>query len=421
MDRHNATQHIAQAAQQAVRYGTNQHDPADAWRRIWSKARQMSRLSFRMLLLAAFMTVLTLAIGIGASFVITYLDIYDLTAEMPLAGWSELRAMLPDDPVIRARFQELFVRYSHTDIRPQDWFFIAITAAISTLLGGAVAFVFARRLSRPITAVADAAVKVAAGEQNVRIAPMVLAGEVAELVGSFNAMAASLDAYGRERSILTAGIAHEMRTPLTVLRGRLHGLIDGVIAMSDAEASTLLRHVDRLSRIVEELRTLAHAEVNALTLDRRMVDLTETAHLAAADLGPLTAEGDVTIAVAGAAPPLFCDPLRISQALTNLIYNAVKHAPPASQVLVSLEQSGAHVSIAVMDAGPGFAAEDHDRLFAPFWRANSPANAAKPGSGLGLSLALKIAQAHGGTITATNRKGTNGAIFTLWLPLHQAE
>ena len=374
-----------------------------------------------MLLLAAFMTVLTLAIGLGASFVITSLDIYDLTAEMPLARWIEIRDMLPDDPAVRARFDALFVRYSHTDIRAQDWIFIAITAGISTLLGGAVAFVFARRLSRPITAVADAAVRVAAGEHDVRIEPVALAGEVSELVASFNAMAASLDAYARERSILTAGIAHEMRTPLTVLRGRLHGQIDGVIAMNDGEAATLLRHVDRLSRIVEELRTLAHAEVNALSLDRRMVDLTETARLVAADLAPLAAEGGVAISVAGVAPPLFSDPLRISQALTNLVYNAVKHAPSGSQVLINIQQAGAGVAISVTDAGPGFAAEDGDRLFVPFWRANSPANAAKPGSGLGLSLALKIAQAHGGTITAANRENISGAVFTLHLPLRPAE
>lgn len=374
-----------------------------------------------MLLLAAFMTVLTLAIGLGASFVITSLDIYDLTAEMPVARWREIREMLPDDPAVRARFQALFARYSHTDIRGQDWFFIAITAGISTLLGGAVAYVFARRLSRPITAVADAAVRVAAGEQDVRIAPVALAGEVAELVESFNAMAASLDAYERERTILTAGIAHEMRTPLTVLRGRLHGLIDGVIAMNDAEAATLLRHVDRLSRIVEELRTLAHAQVNALTLDCREVDLAETARLAAADLTPLAAESGVSIVVSGSAPALFCDPLRISQALTNLIYNAVKHAPSGSQVQIAIVPSDAEVAISVTDAGPGFAAEDRERLFAPFWRANSPSNAAKPGSGLGLSLALKIAQAHGGTIIAANRERTSGAVFTLQLPLRRAD
>ncbi len=114
----------------------------------------MNRLSTRMLLLAAFMTVLTLAIGIGASFLLTYFDFYDLSAEMPRSGWRELGAMLRDDPAAQARFRQLFVRYSRTEIGARDWYFIALTAAISTLAGGAVAFVFARRLSRPITAVA---------------------------------------------------------------------------------------------------------------------------------------------------------------------------------------------------------------------------------------------------------------------------
>lgn len=376
----------------------------------------MNRLSTRMLLLAAFMTVLTLAIGIGASFLLTYFDFYDLSAEMPRSGWLELGAMLRDDPAAQARFRQLFVRYSRTEIGARDWYFIALTAAISTLAGGAVAFVFARRLSRPITAVADAAAKVAAGRPDVRITPAAAAGEVADLVDSFNAMAASLDAYARERTILTAGIAHEMRTPLTVLRGRLHGVIDGVIAVDADEAPRLLRHVDKLSRIVEELRTLAHAEVQPLALERRTVDLAEAARLVASDLEAMAAGEDVRIRVTGTAPPIAVDPLRINQALTNLIVNAVRHAPAGTAVSVTIDDMRDGVAIAVADEGPGFAADDAAQLFVPFWRAYTAVNARKPGSGLGLSLAQKIAQAHGGSIIAENRSDGAGARFTLRLP-----
>lgn len=375
----------------------------------------MNRLSTRMLLLAALMTVLTLTIGIVASIVITNLDLYDLTAEMPRQAWLELRGLVGPEADDRARFADLYRRYSDTAIRPQDWWFIAVTALLSTAIGGGIASVFARRLSRPITAVAQASARVAEGQADVRVPRAGASGELGELVDSFNTMAAAIDAYQRERGILTAGIAHELRTPLTVLRGRLHGLIDGVIRMEPGEAERLLRHVDKLSRVVEDLRALAHAEAKTLELAPQSLSALAAAELVASDLEPLAAERGVAIRVTGEDAALYADPVRLNQALANLVVNALRHAPPGDAVTVAVRPSGDAVELIVSDAGPGFPAQDRERLFAPFWRANSPANAGRPGSGIGLSLALKIAQAHRGTITAASPPG-GGATFTLRLP-----
>ena len=379
--------------------------------------RLTNRLSVRMLVLAALMTVLTLTIGIGSSFLITHFDIYDLTAQMPRQRWLELEQMLRPEPEIHERFRWMYARYSQTEIRPQDWYFIAGVAVVSTVLGGCIAFIFARRLSRPITAVADAAAEIAEGNSDVRVVSEGTTGELAELVESFNLMAADIDAHKRERSILTAGIAHELRTPLTVLRGRLHGLIDGVIPIDEQEAAQLLRHVDKLSRVVEDLRTLAYAEVKALHLEMRPMSALEAAQLVAADLEPLATAAGVRIEVSGTDAPIKADPIRLEQALGNIIVNAVRHSPANATVALHVRTVGGMVDFAVDDSGPGFLAGDRERLFAPFWRANSKANAKRPGSGIGLSLALKIAQAHGGTILASNRPDGGGATFTLRLPL----
>ncbi|WP_149933214.1 histidine kinase dimerization/phospho-acceptor domain-containing protein, partial [Acinetobacter baumannii] len=151
------------------------------------------------------------------------------------------------------------------------------------------------------------------------------AGETAELVDSFNRMAADLEAYERERKILTAGIAHELRTPLTILKGRLHGLSDGFIDPSTDEPERLLRQVEQLSRIVEDLRTLAHADAHVLELDLRVIDLARVAQLAILDLGPEAEAAGLTIGEACRPVRVRADPVRMRQVAMNLISNAIRH------------------------------------------------------------------------------------------------
>jgi signal transduction histidine kinase len=278
--------------------------------------------------------------------------------------------------------------------------------------------VLARRISRPIAAVARAAVQVSAGDRSVRVEKKGrISGEIGELVDSFNKMAAEIQFYESERIVLTAGIAHELRTPLTILKGRLHGLADGVIDPATGEADRLLRHVGHLSRLVEDLRTLAHADAGELGLDFRRIHVDEVLRTAAADLRASAGENGVKLVEHYQSAHVLGDPVRLTQIFTNLLTNAIKHAPPGSAVTLSMCETGKFVVIGVQDEGEGFAPDEERRLFMPFWRGGADKRLGRPGSGIGLALAAKLAEAHGGRIVARNRTDRSGASFHAWLPL----
>jgi signal transduction histidine kinase len=217
--------------------------------------------------------------------------------------------------------------------------------------------------------------------------------------------------------VLTAGIAHELRTPLTILKGRLHGLADGVIDPATGEADRLLRQVEQLSRLVEDLRALAHADAGELGLDLRHIDLDAVLRLAVADLRPSAARAGVVLTESLEAVRLVGDPVRLTQIFTNILTNALKHAPEGSRIDVALTTSGACAVAQFLDEGDGFSPDDAERLFIPFWRAGADKRAGRPGSGVGLTLASKLAEAHGGRIVAKNRADRSGACFSVWLPL----
>lgn len=150
---------------------------------------------------------------------------------------------------------------------------ISVIALVSATVGGGVGVMLARGIGRPMAAVARGAAQVSADDRSARLDGGSAAGEVAALLDSFNRMAAENALHERERAVLTAGIAHELRTPLTVLKGRLHGLTDGVIDPVTGEADRLLRQVSHLSRLVEDLLALSHANAGALALDRRGIQI----------------------------------------------------------------------------------------------------------------------------------------------------
>jgi len=367
-----------------------------------------------MWLLAGLMTAITLGLGVTSYYAVNYYELDHAKARMPPAARAELERLIATGKRGSDRYFELYDRYSGDRLRADDWAMLLVIGLASTAVGGGVAFVFARRLSRPIVEVAQAASRVAAGERGVHVPPAGATGEIAELVASFNRMAGDIQAYERERTVLTVGIAHELRTPLTILRGRLHALSDGVIDPATGEADRLLRQVDALARVVEDLRTLAHADAGELRLDLRPTDLAEVASGVAADLRAPAEAAGVTLAPDLAQAPVHGDSLRLAQILTNLLTNAIKHAPSGSSVQVETRIEGGEAIARILDSGPGFREEDRARLFMPFWRSRQ---AERPGSGMGLTLAAKLAEAQGGRIVARNREDGPGACFALVLPV----
>ncbi|WP_116968972.1 HAMP domain-containing sensor histidine kinase [Blastomonas sp. UPD001] len=376
----------------------------------------LNRISTRLWALTAFMSVVTLVVGVSSFYFATYFEMLGMKERMPPGIRAELEEIVARGEKGSDRYYEIYDRYTGDEIQTQDLGFIFMIAVVSTVVGSGLSFFISRRISGPITEVARAATRVSRGERAVRI-EHAGAGEIGDLVSSFNKMASEIESYERERTVLTAGIAHELRTPLTILKGRLHGLSDGVIDPEAGEADRLLRQVDQLLRLVEDLRTLAHADAGELQLDLRRFDLGAVCQTVAADLRPQAASAKVELICEVEPLTVRADPLRVAQIVTNLVTNAIKHAPEASKVHIEVKSGERKAIVSVSDEGTGFVEADRLRMFVPFWRAGADKAAGRPGSGMGLALASKLAEAQGGRISAENRTDRSGARFSLLLPL----
>jgi signal transduction histidine kinase len=263
----------------------------------------------------------------------------------------------------------------------------------------------------PLRSVMDAADRVAAGDYDVRVAehgpPPVRA-----LVRSFNAMTGRLQQADRLRRDLMADVAHELRTPLSVLQGRLEGLADGVYPRDDAQIAGLLEETAVLATLVEDLRTLALADAGALRLQPEPTDLVGLVSAVVRGFEAEASRRGVALRMDPSSEEIEVDldPLRIRQVLTNLLSNALRHTPAGRAITVNVAKAAeTGISVTVADEGEGIAAEDVPRIFDRFYKSE-----ASRGSGLGLTIAKRLVAAHGGDISATSRVGQGTTVvFTL--------
>jgi len=273
-----------------------------------------------------------------------------------------------------------------------------------------------RRIGSPLHAVMDAADRVADGDYGVRVqeyGPPPLRA----LAHSFNTMAERLQNADRLRRNVMADVAHELRTPLSVLQGRLEGLLDGVYPRDDRQLGELLEETHVLSRLIEDLRTLALSDAGALPLQKDATDLVELVRDVVRSMMPeadrksvsLSASPSVGTAVADA------DPVRMREVLTNIVSNALRHSANGGAVTVAINQTTEQIAILVRDAGEGMLPADVGRIFDRFYKGS-----ASRGSGLGLAIAKSIVTAHGGEIHASSEPGQGTTVeFTLpkWNPV----
>ena len=267
---------------------------------------------------------------------------------------------------------------------------------------------FARRIATPIERVTGTAAKITGGDLSARVAaPPGTIGETARLLEYFNAMAASIETYERERTEMVAAIAHELRTPLAVMLARLELMDHELVAPDKAELGRLTHQAKLLTRLVNDLRTLSLADANRLSLRKREVELADLVRRVAASFGEQAFAGGVTLTLDLEPARVSADPDRLEQVLINLLNNALKHTPAGGGVTVTLQTEG-RVRLTVADTGPGFGGEP-GRLFERFYKGEGSS-----GLGLGLALVRVLVESHGGSVTARNRPG-GGAAFEVRL------
>jgi len=284
---------------------------------------------------------------------------------------------------------------------------------------------FSRLISRPVVRLTQATQAVAAGDLEVRV-PDRYRGEIGELASAFNRMAQELARADELRRNLTADVAHELRTPLSVIRGKLEGVLDGVYPAAPEHLEPILDETQVLIHLVEDLRLLALAEAGQLPLDRRPMDIGDLLRDAQVNFGPQAADRGVTLALdlPSQLPQVVADWRRVSQVLGNLLTNALRHTPQGGCVTLSAAvvsnpakgSEGRCVQVAVSDTGTGIPPQDLPYVFERFWRGDKSRSRAGGGTGLGLAIARQLVEMHGGTIEAHSAPG-KGSTFTFTLPV----
>jgi len=300
-------------------------------------------------------------------------------------------------------------------------------AARGLLILGGIVFIFLfififwigrglRRASAPVGQLLDAADRVANGDYSARVdeqGPR----EVRSIARAFNTMAARLQVTDEQRRSLLADVTHELRTPLTVIQGNLEGMLDGVYPADEAILKSTLEESQILTRLVDDLRTLALAESGALELKVEPTDLSVLIHETAAAFRPQAeAKGaSITIEVPPDAPLIDLDSVRIRQVLVNLMANALRYTPAGGLIQVHFRMvsqgKGTGAEIAIQDTGPGIKPEDLPYMFDRFYKTRDSG-----GMGLGLAIAKGLVEAHHGTITATSEEG-QGTLMIVLLPV----
>lgn len=290
-----------------------------------------------------------------------------------------------------------------------------------TLIGLALAVAASVRLSQriltPLNAVVDSIGRLAEGDLGARATASDRSlGEVALLVDDFNAMARRLQNQEADRAMWHAAIAHELRTPVTILRGRLQGLAEGVFAPDEAQFRSLLAQVEGLSRLIEDLRVLSLADSARLDVRRARSDVVQEVHSVMTLVDPGFRSGGFVLELETSREehPAHCDPTRVRQALLALLDNARRYATPG-RVRIAVHDSATHVQVSVDDEGPGIDPNVSAQIFEPFLRGDGSRSRQRGGSGLGLAVVKAIADAHGGRVSCT-ASALGGARFVIELP-----
>lgn len=284
------------------------------------------------------------------------------------------------------------------------------------VLGGHIGVLAGKMVTRHLTRLTEVVRGLDPQKLSVRV-PVEGDAEVAALAESFNGMLERMEASERVRRQLFAEVAHELRHPLAVLKGRLDMLQDGAVPLNQEQVLRLQDQVINLTRLVGDLRDLSLADVGQLPLNLSAVDLAELLLDLSENMEPVAAAREVVLRthLAPDLPVLNADSGRLRQVVLNLLANAIQHTQAGGRVDLQAWSEGSQIILRVTDTGPGIAAEDLPHIFDHFYRSERTGARAVGGSGLGLAIARSLVRLHGGKLEAASEPG-QGSQFTIVLP-----
>ncbi len=299
--------------------------------------------------------------------------------------------------------------------------FSVLAASVAAIIAG---YLVTRQLISPICDMMEASNRIADGhyDERVRVPGNPATGEIdelAQLAVSFNRMASALEKNEEIRRRLIGDVSHELRTPLATIKGYMEGLIDGVLPPEPGTFQKVRREASRLQRLVDDLQELSRVEAGSYILQKHKVPVQALVDATVARLAPQFAEKGVALEteIQPGLPKVVVDEDRIGQVMLNLVGNALQYTPAGGTVWITARQAGNEVRIAVEDTGVGIPPEHLPRIFDRFYRVDKSRSRAGGGSGIGLTIAKHLVEAHGGRIWAESEGRGKGSSFMFTLPI----
>ncbi len=297
-----------------------------------------------------------------------------------------------------------------------------IAALVVVIIAVLASLIFASRITSPVKQLTKAARKIAAGEFDQRI-PVKSNDEIGEMAKTFNSMAETLEKNEKLNRQLYAGIAHELKTPLTLIQGNLEAILDGIVKPNPKQIAALHTETMLLNRLVNDLRDLTLAQAGQLKLQKKPIDLNGLTRNVIESIQPMLSEKNIrmTVSIPSRLPQIIADPDRITQVLYNLIGNALRYTPEDGKIEVSVKISpgtASELTVYVSDTGEGIPDKDLPYVFNHFYRVDQARTRTKGGTGVGLAIVKHLVEAHNGNVGVESTKG-RGSTFFFTLPISQ--
>jgi len=296
---------------------------------------------------------------------------------------------------------------------------LAYSALAAMIVAIALSVFLSRNVIAPVRAMSLATQRIADGSYDERV-EVNGADELAQLAVRFNQMAEKLDQVEAMRRRLIGDVSHELRTPLTAIKGSMEGLMDGILPATHETYQQIHAEADRLNRLVDDLQELSRVEAHAYNLDIRPLDVSSLVKTVTKRLAPHAESKRIALGLELPLdlPRVLADEDRIIQVLTNLTGNALQYTPEEGKVTISAKRVDDGVQIAIRDTGIGIPPEHLDHIFDRFYRVDkSRSRQAGGGSGIGLTIARALVEAHGGGIWVESGGEGKGSTFNFTVPI----